>query len=137
LDHIATGVFDVFQISYSAVECEHEAAIGAASETGAGIVASGGAAKGAPSKGKKRGLQWERWRQARLEDLLDGMSPMKFILPFTFTNPNLDTAIVGTVNPAHLQANLEALEHGLLPPDLYREAKRRLAAAGTAPHSVP
>jgi aryl-alcohol dehydrogenase-like predicted oxidoreductase len=29
LDHIATGVFDVFQIPYSAVEREHEAAIGA------------------------------------------------------------------------------------------------------------
>jgi aryl-alcohol dehydrogenase-like predicted oxidoreductase len=61
---------------------------------------------------------------------------MKFILRFTFTNPNLDTTIVGTVDPAHLQANLKALEHGLLPPDLYEEAKRRLAAAGSAPHSV-
>jgi aryl-alcohol dehydrogenase-like predicted oxidoreductase len=136
LDHIATGVSDVFQIPYSAVDREHEAAIGAASKTGAGIVARGGAAKGAPSKGKKRGLQWDRWRQARLDDLLAGMSPMEFVLRFTFTNPNLDTTIVGTVNPAHLQANLEALEHGPLPPDLYEEAKRRLAAAGSAPHSV-
>ena len=46
LDHIAAGVFDVFQIPYSAVEREHEAAIGAASEAGAGIVVRGGAAKG-------------------------------------------------------------------------------------------
>jgi aryl-alcohol dehydrogenase-like predicted oxidoreductase len=136
LDYIATGVFDVFQIPCSAVEREHEAAIGAASEAGAGIIVRGGAAKGAPSKDKKRGLQWERWRQARLDNLLDGMSPMKFILRFTFTNPNLDTTIVGTVNPARLQANLEALEHGPLPPDLYEEAKRGLAAAGSAPHSV-
>jgi aryl-alcohol dehydrogenase-like predicted oxidoreductase len=135
-DHIAMGVFDVFQIPYSAVEREHEAAIGAAAEAGAGIVVRGGAAKGAPSEGKQRGLQWERWRQARLDDLLAGMSPMEFILRFTFTNPDLDTTIVGTVNPAHLQTNLDALEHGPLPPDLYAEAKRRLAAAGSAPRST-
>src|SRR5215510_9328974 len=33
-DHIAMGVFDVFQIPYSAVEREHEALITAASEAG-------------------------------------------------------------------------------------------------------
>jgi aryl-alcohol dehydrogenase-like predicted oxidoreductase len=63
-DHIAMGVFDVFQIPYSAMEREHEAAIAAASEAGAGIVIRGGAAKGAPSEGKQRGLQWERWQHA-------------------------------------------------------------------------
>jgi len=55
LDHIATGVFDVFQIPYSAVEREHEAAIAAASEAGAGIVVRGGAAKGGPSEEKQSG----------------------------------------------------------------------------------
>ena len=136
LDHIATGVFDVFQIPYSAVEREHEAAINVASQAGAGIVVRGGAAKGAPSEGKQRGLQWERWRQAQLDDLLAGMSPMEFILRFTFTNPDLDTTIVGTVSPSHLQANIDALEHGPLPTDLYDEAKRRLAGAGSAPRSA-
>jgi aryl-alcohol dehydrogenase-like predicted oxidoreductase len=136
LDHIASGVFDVFQIPYSAVEREHEAAIGAASQAGAGIVVRGGAAKGAPSEGKQRGLQWERWRQAQLDDLLAGMSAMEFILRFTFTNPDLDTTIVGTVSPAHLQANIDALDKGPLPPDLYAEAKRRLAAAGSAPRDT-
>jgi aryl-alcohol dehydrogenase-like predicted oxidoreductase len=136
LDHIATGVFDVFQIPYSAVEREHEAAINVASQAGAGIVVRGGAAKGAPSEGKQRGLQWERWRQAQLDDLLAGMTPMEFILRFTFTNPDLDTTIVGTVSPSHLQANIDALEHGPLPTDLYDEAKRRLAGAGSAPRSA-
>jgi aryl-alcohol dehydrogenase-like predicted oxidoreductase len=137
LDHIATGVFDVFQIPYSAVEREHEAVIGVASEAGAGIVVRGGAAKGAPSEAKQRGLQWERWRRAQLDDLLAGMSPMEFILRFTSSNPDLDTTIVGTVNPTHLQTNLDALEQGPLPPDLYDEAKRHLAAAGSTPRSAP
>jgi hypothetical protein len=73
-DHIAMGVFDVFQIPYSAVEREHETAIASAALKGAGIVIRGGAAKGAPTEGKQAGLQWERWRQARLDDLLDGMT---------------------------------------------------------------
>jgi aryl-alcohol dehydrogenase-like predicted oxidoreductase len=132
IDHIAMGIFDVFQIPYSAVEREHEAAIASAAQKGAGIVIRGGAAKGAPTEGKQAGLQWERWRRAHLDDLLDGMTPMEFILRFTFTNPDLDTTIVGTINPAHLQTNLDILEQGPLPPDLYEEAKQHLAAAGSA-----
>jgi aryl-alcohol dehydrogenase-like predicted oxidoreductase len=135
IDHIAMGIFDVFQIPYSAVEPEHEAAIASAAQKGAGIVIRGGAAKGAPTEGKQAGLQWERWRRAHLDDLLDGMTPMEFILRFTFTNPHLDTTIVGTINPAHLQTNLDILEQGPLPPDLYEEAKQHLAAAGSAPRA--
>jgi aryl-alcohol dehydrogenase-like predicted oxidoreductase len=132
-DHIAMGVFDVFQIPYSAMEREHEAVIAAASAAGAGIVVRGGAAKGAPSEGKQRGPQWDRWRQAGLEDLLGDMTPMEFILRFTFSNPDLDTTIVGTANPAHLRDNVEILRKGPLPADLYAEAKRRLSVAGSAP----
>jgi aryl-alcohol dehydrogenase-like predicted oxidoreductase len=132
-EHIAMGVFDVFQIPYSAVEREHEEAIAAAARSGAGIVIRGGAAKGAPTEGKQAGLQWQRWQRAHLEDLLDGMTPMEFILRFTFSNPDLDTTIVGTINPAHLQTNLYILQQGPLPSDLYEKAKQRLAAAGSTP----
>ncbi|HSZ87970.1 MAG TPA: aldo/keto reductase [Acetobacteraceae bacterium] len=135
-DHIAMGVFDVFQIPYSAMEREHEAVIAAASEAGAGIVVRGGAAKGAPSEGKQRGHQWERWQRAKLDDLLGDMRPMEFILRFTFSNPHLDTTIVGTANPAHLQDNVAVLQKGALPADMYAEAKRRLAEAGSAPVSA-
>jgi aryl-alcohol dehydrogenase-like predicted oxidoreductase len=61
------------------------------------------------------------------------MSPIEFILRFTFTNPDLDTTIVGTINPEHLQTNLDILQKGPLPSDFYEEAKRRLAAAGSTP----
>jgi aryl-alcohol dehydrogenase-like predicted oxidoreductase len=135
-DHIAMGVFDVFQIPYSAMEREHEAIIATAAKAGSGIVVRGGAAKGAPSEGKQSGLQWQRWQAAKLEDLLGDMTPMEFILRFTFTNPDLDTTIVGTANPAHLQANVEILKQGPLPADLYAEAKRRLSAAGSAPQTT-
>jgi len=132
-DHTAMGVFDVFQIPYSAVEREHETIITMAAGSGAGIVIRGGAAKGAPSGGGQEAVQWERWQKARLDDLLGSMTPMEFILRFTFTHPGMATNIVGTINPAHLQNNVDALRKGPLPPALYAEAKRRLAAAGSAP----
>jgi len=134
-EHVAMGVFDVFQIPYSAVEREHEATIAAAARAGAGIVIRGGAAKGAPTEGKHQGVQWERWQKVDLRDLLGAMSPMEFILRFTFTHPDMHTNIVGTINPAHLRHNVEVLQQGPLPPDVYGEAKRRLDAAGSAPKS--
>src|SRR5499425_403939 len=106
-DHIAMGVFDVFQIPYSAVEREHEAIIGAAARAGAGIVIRGGAAKGAPTEGKHEGVQWDRWQKVKLDDLLDGMTSMEFILRFTFTHPSMHTNIVGTIDPDHLRDNVE------------------------------
>lgn len=135
-DHIAMGIFDVFQVPYSAVEREHEDAISRAAEAGAGIVIRGGAAKGAPSTEKQTGLQWDRWQRAQLDDLLDGMTSVEFVLRFTFSHPHMHTTIVGTVNPAHLQANLVALEKGPLPSDVYVEAKRRLGAAGLMPQPL-
>ena len=61
---------------------------------------------------------------------------MEFILRFTFSTPDLDTTIVGTANPEHLQDNVAILQKGPLPADLYTEAKRRLTAAGSAPRDV-
>ena len=130
-DHIAMGVFDEFQIPYSALQREHEALVAEAANAGAGIVIRGGAARGGPSK--REGNFWEAWQRVGIDDLVDGMTPMEFILRFTYSLPDLGTTIVGTANPDHLQANVDALLKGPLPADLYEEAKRRLAAAGSAP----
>src|ERR671925_1653906 len=51
-DHIAMGVFDVFQIPYSALQPEHEASIADAAKAGAGIVIRGGVARGEPGGGQ-------------------------------------------------------------------------------------
>lgn len=137
-DHIAMGAFDAFQIPYSASQREHEALIAQASAAGAGIIIRGGAARGAPS-GEERTAQrnpelLDVWERAKMDELLDeGQTRMEFVIRFTETHPDMDTNIVGTINPAHLEANLTAAAKGNLPPDVYDEAKRRLADAGTAP----
>jgi aryl-alcohol dehydrogenase-like predicted oxidoreductase len=138
-EHIEMGVFDVFQIPYSAIQREHEDLITQAAGAGAGILIRGGAARGgaAEDKGWQAAAPLgmggdkaeERWRTAALEDLLDGMSRYEFVLRFTLSHPALSSTIVGTANPAHLASNLEIAAKGPLPPDLYEEAKRRLPTA--------
>jgi len=134
-DHIAMGVFDVFQIPYSAVQREHEDLITAAAKAGAGTLIRGGAARGAAAEDKDwrrgplglaEGEGQRRWESSGVDDLLDGMTRMEFVLRFTLSHPDLSTTIVGTSRVSHLLANLTAAQKGPLPADLYEEAKRRL-----------
>ncbi len=46
-------------------------------------------AKGAPSVEKQSGEAWEVWQKANLDELLDGMSRMEFMLRFTLTHPDI------------------------------------------------
>ena len=134
------GVFDAFQIPYSALQREHEAVIARASQAGAGIIIRGGVARGAPADWERRRYYMisaetcrSRWDRAHLDDLLDGISRMEFMLRFTLSDPHLDTTIVGTRNPDHLRENLAAAAKGPLPENVVAEAKRRLAEAGSRP----
>lgn len=140
-DHIEMGVFDEFQIPYSAVEREHEEWITKAAQAGAGTVIRGGVARGIPA-GRGRNLDQlperfrqafqrrrDLWAQAQLADLLGDMSTMEFMLRFTITHPDMHTTIVGTSNAQHLEDNLNAARKGPLPADIYEQAKRRLDAA--------
>jgi aryl-alcohol dehydrogenase-like predicted oxidoreductase len=126
-DQIAMGVFDVFQVPYSALQREHEELIHRASDAGAGMVIRGGVGRGDPAR--ERGTFWDKWQQAEIDDLLDGMSRMDFLLRFTISNPDLDTTIVGTSSAEHLTQNVATLMKGPLPADQYEEAKRRLSAS--------
>ena len=139
-DHIAMGVFDVFQIPYSAVQREHEELISEAAAADAGILIRGGAARGAPSEDKKWGVRvigleegegQRRWEASDIEDLLDGMSRIEFVLRFTLSHPGLSSTIVGTSNIEHLRSNVAIAQKGPLPADVYEEAKRRLPAGGS------
>lgn len=139
LPHLPTllewGVFDVFQIPYSALEREHEEWITRAAEAGVGIVVRGGAAQGEP--GNRGEDKWRKYEEAGLDELRDGgESRTTFILRYTLSHPHSDTNIVGTLNPDHLAENVEGILRGPLSPDTYAEAKRRLDAVGMSPTSA-
>jgi aryl-alcohol dehydrogenase-like predicted oxidoreductase len=139
-EQIDMGVFDAFQIPYSALQREHEDVITRASDAGMGIVIRGGVARGAPEDWEGRRYYMvanetmrDYWDKAELDDLLDGMSRTAFMLRFTLSHPDLDTTIVGTSSLDHLRENLAVAALGPLPPNVLDEARSRLAAAGARP----
>jgi aryl-alcohol dehydrogenase-like predicted oxidoreductase len=95
---IAMGVFDVFQIPYSLIERQHEALIAEAARAGGGIVIRGGVSRGIIVKDEsvidgypdflQAGFRARRrrWLQTEVDDLLDGMDPMEFLLRFTLSH---------------------------------------------------
>jgi aryl-alcohol dehydrogenase-like predicted oxidoreductase len=138
-EHIALGVFDVFQIPYSALQREHEDLITQAAQEGAGTLIRGGAARGAPAEDKNwqadpiglaAGEGQRRWQSASLDGLIAeaGLTKIEFTLRFTLSHPALTSTIVGTSSLEHLAANLAIAEKGPLPGDVYAEAVKRLAA---------
>jgi aryl-alcohol dehydrogenase-like predicted oxidoreductase len=139
-DHISMGVFDAFQIPYSALERDHEEAISSAAQAGGGTIIRGGVARGIPDPSDPKyaelperfvvmlGQRKDRWASVELDDLLDGMSTMEFMLRFTLSHPDMTTTIVGTANPDHLADNVAAARKGPLDPDVYDTAMARLAA---------
>ncbi len=132
--YIDWGVFDVFQIPYSALERQHENLITAAGESGAGVIIRGGVARGEPGSGLGASDRWQAFEAAKLDELLEaGESRTAFLLRFTLSHPYCHTTIVGTSNPQHLQENVAIAARGPLPADVYAEAKRRLSAAGQKP----
>ena len=138
--HLATyigwGVFDVFQIPYSALQRQHENLISKAAEAGAGVIIRGGVSRGEPgaTDGNTNSEAWQKFAKARLDELrAPGESRTAFLLRFTLSHPHCHTTIVGTREPAHLAENVATAAKGPLAKDVYEEAKRRLDAIGEKP----
>jgi aryl-alcohol dehydrogenase-like predicted oxidoreductase len=133
---IDMGVFEEFQIPFSALQTEHDGLISRAAATGAGVIIRGGTARGTASQERDFGVQplsatgpaaRDRWQEAGLDELLEeGMSRHEFVLRFTLSHPGATAAIVGTSSREHLRANVESASRGPLPEDVYAEARRRL-----------
>ena len=131
--YIGWGIFDAFQIPYSALERQHEQLIQNAADAGAGVIVRGGVARGEPGEGMGNQDRWGFWEKAGLDDLLEeGETRTQFLLRFTNSHPGMHTNIVGTKSPQHLQENVEAAMRGALSPEVYAEAKRRLDAANVS-----
>jgi aryl-alcohol dehydrogenase-like predicted oxidoreductase len=136
-EQIESGVFDAFQIPYSALQREHEGAIQMAADHNMGAIIRGGVARGAPTDWEKRNYYMvstdtmkQRWDDANLDDLLGDMPRVEFMLRFTLSHPGLSTTIVGTSNPDHLKNNVANAMKGPLPAAVVGEAKKRLDQAG-------
>ena len=125
-----TGVFDAFQVPYSALERTHEVMIQQVADRGAGMIVRGGIAQGGHNQHR-----WDSWERARLDELAGDMNRYEFVLRFTLSHPACQTTIVGTTQFDHLHSNIAAAQAGPLPADVYEQAKDRLARIGEAPET--
>lgn len=130
-EFLAMGVFETFQIPYSALEPDHDEILQQIAAQGAGVIIRGGVAKGSPvaDSGNSRSFARTRpkWDKAQLGALAPGMDPMELILRFTLSHPAAQTVIVGTQNLEHITANVEAAAKGPLEPGLVEEIRSRTA----------
>ena len=144
--YLQWGVFDEFQIPYSALQREHEEWITKSAKAGIGTVIRGGVAKGEPGVSgmgityQRGGVAvkatdvWKPFTDAKLDELREeGEGRTSFMLRFTLSHPSVNTIIVGTLNPAHLEENVRAAQRGPLAAKIYAEAKRRLDGVGMKP----
>ena len=124
------GVFDAFQIPYSALERRHERAIQEIADVGAGIVIRGGIGGGRSATEQEDDDFWER---SGMSALAGDMLRHEFVLRYTLSHPCCHTTIVGTGDLGHLTSNLQAARAGPLPQNLYQAAKTRLTESGEQP----
>ena len=132
--YMSWGVFDTFQIPYSALERAHENWITKAAQAGIGIIVRGGVARGEPGTGLGVVDRWSAFEKAKLGEIQpEGESRTSFLLRYTLTHPHAHTIIVGTLYPEHHQENVNAVNRGPLPQPLYEDVKRRLDSVGIKP----
>lgn len=139
-DFIDADYFSVVQVPYSALQRTNEDALAALRKAGKAVVCRGVTGRGAPGKnwstrpiGTAEGEVRDIWEKAKIDELLDGMSPIEFMIRYALSNDAVDTAIVATTNADHLATNIGYANKGPLDAKMLGEAKQRLAAAGCAP----
>jgi aryl-alcohol dehydrogenase-like predicted oxidoreductase len=139
-EFVDVDYFTVVQVPYSALQRQNEDTIAALRRNGKTIVARGVTGRGAPGKdwatrpiGTADGEVRQLWERARLDELLDGMPRVEFMIRFALANDNVGIALVATTDPAHLAADVAYAAKGALSAEIYEEACRRLAAAGGGP----
>lgn len=123
---IETGAFDTIQLPWSALDSAHDRYLPQASAAEAGTIIRGALSKGSALNARPVDKdKWTRWEKARLDELLaPGQTRPQFLLAYALANPYLDTALVGTITPRHLEENLRNIRP--LAPELAAEVRWRL-----------
>jgi len=139
-EFVDASYFDMVQVPYSAVQRHNEDVIAALKRSGKAIVVRGVTARGAPAKGwatrpigTAPGQAQELWQKAKLDNLIDGMSPIEFMIRFVLANDDVDVALVATTDDAHLAADIDYACKGPLDAELVRAVRRRTDEAGGGP----
>jgi aryl-alcohol dehydrogenase-like predicted oxidoreductase len=137
---VDSGAFDTLQVSFNlADQGPRHGLLKAAKAKGMGVIIKRPLANAAwgsvasPTAGYKWGADYadEYWRRARImaaPGLIDGLPEdgVAAALGFVFAHDEVDIALVGTRNPAHMRSNIALLERGVgIPESAVEELYRR------------
>jgi hypothetical protein len=125
---IEIGEFDTLQITYNVLQPEQADIIAAARAKDMGIIIKNPIAnavyeKPRPSDGNA--TLWDRAQKVLSPEVVGNLSRVEVALRWLLYDEHVHTAIVGTTNVQHLEANVAAVERGRLPEEMLGEIKRR------------
>jgi len=130
IETFITWVSSIIPDPYSALERTHEAAISSAARSGAGTIIRGGVARGEPGAGLGAQDRWQAWEKAKMRELLEpGESRTSFILRFHALAPRHGHDHRRDQEPGAPEREPGRRSEGALKPEVYEEAKKRLAPA--------
>jgi aryl-alcohol dehydrogenase-like predicted oxidoreductase len=124
---IELGEFDTLQLTYNILQPEPADVIAAAREKDMGIIIKGPIANATyeaerPDDG---GAAWDRARGILSPEVIGDLPRVEASLRWLLSQSEIHTAIVGTTNIRHLDANIESAERGPLPDDVLAAIARR------------
>lgn len=125
---VEMGEFDTLQITCNILDQEPGKIIAAAREKDMGIIVKSPIANAiyeAPRPEADTG-PWDLAQRRLSPDVIGDLPRVEASLRWLLNNADVHTAIVGTTNLAHLQANIASADRGELPPETYAA----IAAAG-------
>lgn len=128
---VEIGEYDTLQITCNILDQEPAALIARARREGdMGIIVKEPIAQALydhPRPEGDRALLWDRAQRLLVPDCIGELPRVEASLRWLLGNPEVHTAIVGTTNLRHLEANAAAAERGPLPAALLAEIQRRIA----------
>ena len=134
----ASGIFDTLQTSFNLVDqSARRGLLAAARAAEMGVIIKRPVANGAWGRADSPySYADEYFRRAQIMREMGPLpgepnDPILLAFGFLFAHEEVDTAIPGTHNPAHLRANVEMLENDLpIPTEVVEELRRRFDTVG-------
>lgn len=132
---IEIGEYDTLQFTYNVLEQEPADILAAAREKDMGTIIKGPIANAIYAKPRPNdggGAQWDHAQAILAPEVVGALPQVEVALRWLLCNADVHTAIVGTTNIDHFEANFAAAERGRLPEEMLAEIGRRFEQAATS-----
>lgn len=127
---IEIGQYDTLQLTYNILEQEPAALVEAAREKNMGIIVKNPIANAVYEKPRPADdtALWDRAQTILANECIGDLARVETALRWLLSDSRVHTAIVGTTNIDHLEANVTFAERGVLSAEMLAEIERRANA---------